>query len=306
MRYARHSHERAAKNWLAAPAAVLFTCAFLAPLAVIVAYSFGEPQPFGARVPVSLARLSFDNYARVFDETYLRLLWRTMVVAGLGTLACFLLGFPIAYTLATRVRDAHKPVWLAMVVLPFWTSFLLRTFAWRIVLASSGPLSTTLLALGWLDTPLDVLDSAFAVQVGVVYNYLPLMILPLVVSLDRVDPRLREASRDLGAGAWSTLWHITLPLARPGIVSGCLLVFIPLAGEYVTPAILGGARGMMAGSLVASQFLEARNWALGAAQAVVLVVAILAVASLPSLAAVVGRDARSQDAASREVQRWGS
>lgn len=302
MKGARHSHTRAAKNWLAAPAAGLFVLAFLVPLAVIVAYSFGESQPFGARLPVSFARLSFDNYAHVFDETYVRLLLRTMVVAGVGTLACLVLGFPIAYTLATRVRDARKPMWLAIVVLPFWTSFLLRTFAWRIVLAANGPLSTTLRALGWLDAPLDVLDSTLAVQVGVVYNYLPLMILPLFVALDRVDPRLREASRDLGAGAWPTLWRITMPLARPGIVSGCLLVFIPLAGEYVTPAILGGARGMMAGSLVASQFLEARNWAVGAAQAVVLVIAILSVASLPSLAALIGRHAKDRDATPREMR----
>ncbi len=166
---------------------------------------------------------------------------------------------------------------LGLVIVPFWTSFLLRTFAWRILLAGNGPASNFLQSIGLLDEPLRVLDTRGAVQLGVLYNYLPLMIFPLFVALDRLDPALREASKDLGANRIATFIQVTLPLVMPGIVAGLLLVFIPLAGEYVTPAVLGGAKGLMAGGLVASQFLAALNWALGSAMAVVLILLILAV-----------------------------
>ncbi|MFN2486567.1 MAG: ABC transporter permease, partial [Acidimicrobiia bacterium] len=153
----------------------------------------------------------------------------------------------------------------------------LRTFAWRILLAANGPASEALQSIGLLDAPLRVLDTRGAVQLGVLYNYLPLMIFPLFVALDRMDPALREASKDLGANRIATFIQVTLPLVMPGVVAGLLLVFIPLAGEYVTPAVLGGAKGLMAGGLVASQFLAALNWALGSAMAVVLILLILAV-----------------------------
>lgn len=281
----RRQHEARARSWLAAPAALFLGVGFLVPLGIVLVYSMGEPQPFGASPPVSFARVSLDNYRRAFDPTFLALLWRTVVIALVGTLGCLVLGFPVAYALATRARESRKLWWLALMVAPFWASFLLRTFAWRILLSANGPLSTALQALGWRETPLALLDTAAAVQIGVIYNYVPLMILPIFVALDRIDSRLRDASRDLGATAWQTFWHVTVPLARPGIASGCLLVFIPLAGEYVTPAILGGARGVMAGGIVASQFLEARDWALGAAQAAVLVsVVLLLAAVLPTTA----------------------
>jgi spermidine/putrescine transport system permease protein len=187
-----------------------------------------------------------------------------------------LIGFPIAYFLATRASARFKGVLLGLVIVPFWTSFLLRTFAWRILLAANGALSTFLQDVGLISGPIRVLDTRGAVQLGVVYNYLPLMIFPLFVALDRLDPALREASKDLGANRVRTFFQVTLPLAMPGVISGLLLVFIPLAGEYVTPAVLGGAKGLMAGGLVASQFLEALNWSLGSAMAVVLILMILA------------------------------
>lgn len=290
---------RARRRWLAAPAGVLFTGAFLCPLLTIVAYSVGESQPFGSATPVSFARVSLDNFVRAVDPTFVALLGRTFAITAAGTLACLLLGLPVAYTLATRVSDARKPLVLLCFVVPYWTSFLLRTFAWRVVLSANGPLASSLAAVGVLDGPLAVLDTSSAVLFGVVYNYLPLMILPLFVAFDRVDPRLRDASRDLGAGSWATFRLVSWPLAMPGIAAGCLLVFIPLAGEYVTPAILGGVRGMMAGSLIASQFLEARDWALGAAQAVLLVAAILTVAGAPS---AIGRVLRTRRPASVGAQ----
>jgi spermidine/putrescine transport system permease protein len=184
-------------------------------------------------------------------------------------------GFPLAYFLATRVTPRWRGVLLGLVIVPFWTSFLLRTFSWRIILAPNGVVSSTLQDWGLLGQPLGLLDTRSGVQLGVLYNYLPLMVFPLFVALDRLDPALREASKDLGAGRLKTFFQVTLPLAAPGIVAGLLLVFIPLSGEYVTPALLGGARGLMVGNLVASQFEEAQNWALGSAMAIVLIGLVL-------------------------------
>jgi spermidine/putrescine transport system permease protein len=162
-----------------------------------------------------------------------------------------------------------------LVIVPFFVNFLVRTIGWLILLSPAGPVSTLLQQLGIRDEPLHLLQTRGAVQLGVVYNYLALMIFPLFVALDRLDPAMREASKDLGASRWKTFRQVTLPLAAPGIVAGLLLVFIPLTGDYITAAVLGGAKGNMAGALVASQFTTAQNWALGAAQAVVLIVMIL-------------------------------
>ena len=165
---------------------------------------------------------------------------------------------------------------LGLTIVPFWTNFLVRTLGWLILLQPNGPLSGILQDLHLIGGPLDVLDTREAVQLGVVYNYLPLMIFPLFVALDRLDPALREASKDLGANRWKTFRQVTLPLSMPGVVAGLLLVFIPLTGDYITAAVLGGAKGNMVGALVASQFNTAQNWALGSAMAVILIMMILA------------------------------
>ena len=262
---------------LAVPAMVWYVGFFVVPLLVIVLYSFGYKPPATAASSIGLDRLSFDNYANTFSDTFNRTFVATIRIAVVGTLLCLLIGFPLAYFLATRTSARWRGVLLGLVIVPFWTSFLLRTFAWRILLAANGPASEALQSIGLLGEPLRVLDTRGAVQLGVLYNYLPLMIFPLFVALDRLDPALREASKDLGATRVGTFFQITLPLVMPGIVAGLLLVFIPLAGEYVTPAVLGGAKGLMAGGLVASQFLAALNWALGSAMAVVLILLILVV-----------------------------
>ena len=173
--------------------------------------------------------------------------------------------------------------------MPFWTNFLVRTLGWQIVLSPKGFLSNALQSLGLIDGRLDVLYTQGAVQLGVVYNYLPLMILPLFVAIDRAGPALREASADLGANRWRTLWQVTLPLAAPGIASGSLLVFIPLMGDYITASVLGGAQGNMIGQLVASQFNTAQNWALGSAMAVLLMLFIAAAVAVCAVVAFVIR-----------------
>jgi len=261
---------------LAAPAWAWYLLFFLLPLVVIAVYSLGYKPPPGSGGSIGLDRLSLDNYTTALgDEVFASTFVATLRVAALGTALCLLIAFPVAYWLATRVDQRVRGLLLGLLIVPFWTSYLLRTFGWRLALAGRGFPSEILQDLGILSGPLSLLDTRLAVQIGVVYNYLPLMIFPLFVALDRLDPALREASKDLGASRLRTFVQVTLPLAMPGIVAGLLLVFIPLSGEYVTPAILGGARGLMAGSLVASQFLEAQNWALGSAMAMVLIAMVL-------------------------------
>ena len=274
---------------MAVPSMVWYVAFFVVPLLVIVLYSFGYKPAADAASSIGLDRLSFDNYSNTFSDTFNQTFLATMRIAVIGTLLCLLVGFPLAYFLATRTTPKYRGVLLGLVIVPFWTSFLLRTFAWRILLAANGPASTFLQSIGVLGEPLRVLDTRGAVQLGVLYNYLPLMIFPLFVALDRMDPALREASKDLGANRIATFFQVTLPLVMPGVIAGLLLVFIPLAGEYVTPAVLGGAKGLMAGGLVASQFLAALNWALGSAMAVVLILLILAVIGVFAAAGLIVR-----------------
>jgi spermidine/putrescine transport system permease protein len=271
---------------LAVPSWAWYLLFFLLPLAIIVVYSFGYKPGATASSSIGLDRLSLDNYRTALgDEIFASTFAATLRVATVGTLLCLAIGFPVAYLLATRVSARWRPLMLALLIVPFWTSYLLRTFGWRLVLAGRGFPSQILQDIGILQSPIAILDTRVAVQIGVVYNYLPLMIFPLFVALDRLDPALREASKDLGAGRVRTFFQVTLPLAAPGVVAGLLLVFIPLCGEYVTPEILGGAKGFMAGSLVASQFLEAQNWALGSAMAMVLIAMILATIAAAALVA---------------------
>jgi spermidine/putrescine transport system permease protein len=267
-----------APRWsLAAPALLWWLFFFVAAFAAIGFYSLGQKAPYTAREPVTFEPLTFGNYQEALSPVFLQVFWITLRTAGLGTLACLLVGFPVAYALATRVPQRLRPWLLFYLILPYWISFLLRTFAWRIILAPEGALSGFLQASGMLHAPLAILDTQAAVQLGIIYNYLPVAILPIFVALDRIDPELRRASMDLGAGRVATFVQITLPLAAPGIIAAALLTFVLAAGDYVVPAILGGARGLMIGTLIAIQILGAQNLPLGAAMAVTLI-ALLALA----------------------------
>ncbi|MFD0484419.1 ABC transporter permease [Kineococcus sp. GCM10028916] len=258
---------RALHGALALPAWVFLLGFFVAPVALVVWYSFGyKPGLFGTHANDVL---SLDRYGEALGGSFLRTFWNTLRIGVVGTLICLVVALPFAYWLAVKVPARWRGLLLALVLVPFWTNFLVRTLGWQIALSPEGPFSTALQAIG--GGPLDVLYTRGAVQLGVVYNYLPLMLLPVYVALERTSQALREASRDLGAGRWRTFADVTLPLAFPGIASGCLLVFVPLMGDYVTATVLGGAKGNMVGQLVASQFQTAQNWALGSAMAVVLV-----------------------------------
>jgi len=264
---------RAPRFAMALPAWIWFVFFFTLPVLWIVYYSFGyKPDIFH---PIATDKLSFDTYHEAFSSTFLHVFSQTLQISILGTALCFLIGFPFAYWLATRVAARWRGVLLGLVVVPFFVNFLVRTIGWFILLSPNGPVSSLLQRSGIRSEPLHLLETRGAVQLGVVYNYLALMILPLFVTLDRLDPAMREASKDLGASRWKTFRQVTLPLSAPGIVAGLLLVFIPLTGDYITALVLGGAKGNMAGVMVASQFTIAQNWALGAAQAVILIAMIM-------------------------------
>ena len=244
---------------------------FVIPLALVVWYSFGyKPDQF---TTYATDRLSLDNYGEAFGADYRSTFTNTLQIAIVGVVLTLLIGIPFAYWLAVKSNPRRRPLYLALIIVPFFTNFLVRTIGWQITLAPSGWLSSAMQSAGFGE--LGILYTRAAVQIGVVYNYLPLMIFPLYVAMDRAGLSLREASRDLGANRWTTFFRITLPLAAPGIASGVLLVFIPLMGDYVTPSVLGGAKGTMAGQMIAAQFETAQNWALGSAMTVSLMLVVL-------------------------------
>lgn len=265
---------RSPRFLLAVPAWVWLLVFFVAPVLQVLWFSFGyKPGMFGTHANDVL---SFDRYAEAITPTFFTTFTNTLWIGITGTVICLIIALPVAYWMAAKAPVSRRGVLIALVMIPYWTNFLIRTIGWQVILAPEGGFSQLLQGIGVTSGPLEILYTRTAVLIGVVYNYLPLMILPLYVAFDRVDPALREASSDLGAGRWMTLARVTLPLARPGIIAGVLLVFIPLMGDYITPTVLGGAKGNMVGQLVASQFQTAQNWALGSAMAIVLILVVLA------------------------------
>jgi spermidine/putrescine transport system permease protein len=269
------SKVRAPKYLLAIPAIIWYLVFFAAPIGFIVVYSFGTKDT-SKLLPVDLSNLSSTSYSSVFDETFFKVFRATLRISVIATAMCLLIGLPVAYFAAFKVAEKWKAIILAAVVVPSFTSFLIRTVAWRIPLAPNGVFSKWLVETGFIGSNgIQILETATAVQIAIVYNYLGFMILPLFVALDRIDVRMREASKDLGAGRIATFFGVTLPLAGPGIIAGVLLTFIPMCGDYVTATVLGGAKGNMIGSMIASQFSGAQNWPLGSAMAILMIGAVL-------------------------------
>jgi spermidine/putrescine transport system permease protein len=282
-RTGRPGRLRAPGFLLALPSMVWYGFLFVVPVALVLAYSFGS-KVAGTPGEVDLASPGLDRYREVFDGPFTEVLRQTMRTAVVGTLLCLVVALPIAYFLAFTLRSTARAIVLTLLMIPFFTNYLLRTLAWKIVLQPKGFLSNFLQSEHWFTfgqalrtSPIQILDTRTAVQIAIVYNYLPLMIFPLWVALDRVEPHLREASKDLGAGRLRTLLQVTLPLAAPGIVAGLVLVFVPLSGDYVTAALLGGAKGNMIGAEVANQYFKAQDAAAGSAIAVSLIISILLV-----------------------------
>jgi spermidine/putrescine transport system permease protein len=256
---------------LLAPAAVWYFAFFVVPIGFIAVFSVLTSADFGG---ISY-QFSGENYQRLVQSTvFLKVFANTIWMALGGTVLCLLIGFPLAYFLATRA-GRWKNLLLIMLIVPFWTSSLTRTYAWLILLGNHGPLASLLTQVHLLNGDLNFLYSYNAILLGVTYNYLPLMIFPLYVSLERLDKRLIEAAKDLGAGRWRTFRRVTVPLTMPGIVIGCLLVFIPLMGEYLVPSILGGARSFMIGNLIGDEFISSHDWAFGSALAMGVILILL-------------------------------
>jgi len=249
------------------PAIVTLTVLFVLPLIVVVINSLGTRTRTGR---TDLSTLDLDAYRRLADPLVLEIAARSIGYALLTTVICLAVGYPFAYHLATRPPRV-RAVLLVLVMLPFWSNFLVRTYAWRVLLGSDGPFVSTLEALGLPEVRL--LFTPFAIVLGLVYGFLPFMVLPLYAAIERIDHTLIEAARDLHASGWKAFREVTLPLSRSGIIAGSVLVFIPSFGAYVTPELLGGSRTTMVGSYVVRQFLSARDWPFGSA----LSVAILAV-----------------------------
>ncbi len=255
------------RNWLlVAPAGAWLLVMLVLPLSVVFIFSFGERAPSGGYVPA----FTLEQYANL--PARFTAFKNTLMLAPLGTLAALLIAYPLAYQLAVRTSDKWKTLLLVLVIVPFWTSILIRSYAWIFILGGRG-IPTLLDIVGIEDVRL--INTQFAVLVGIVYGYLPLMVFPIYVSLDRLDKRLLEASSDLGAPPLTTFLKVTLPMSISGIATGCMLVFILLMGEFLIPALLGGGKVFFVGNALVDLFLQSRNWAYGSAVAVMLIVIML-------------------------------
>jgi spermidine/putrescine transport system permease protein len=267
------SRDRLLRGALALPTAAYVVAFFVVPLVVIVVYSF-------ARVSLVTFDISFDwnldNYRRIHDPLYFDTLTRSVVLSVGATVGCLLLGFPLAYFISRQPRHWQR-VLLVFVIVPFWTSFIVRTYSTVNLLEQHGPLADLLRALHVIHGPLTILYTPKAVAIGIIYSYLPLMVLPIYVALERIDDELLAAAADLGASPQRVFRRVTLPLALPGVAVGCVIVGIPAMGEYVIPEILGGGKTLMLGNVITDQFLSVGDIPFGSAIAVVLMALMAAV-----------------------------
>ena len=257
---------------------------FLTPFLIVLKISVADPAiaqpPFTSLLDWSKSGLNalqatFDNYRFLFeDDLYWRSYLKSVKIAAISTFWCLLIGYPMAYAIA-RANAGAKNILLLLVILPFWTSFLLRVYAWIGMLSTHGLINDGLLWLGVVNEPMKLLYTDFAVYVGIVYSYLPFMILPLYANLERLDLAMHEAATDLGATPWRAFTDITLPMSLPGVLAGCLLVFIPALGEFVIPALLGGLDSLMIGRQLFNEFFDNRDWPLASAVATILLLLLV-------------------------------
>jgi spermidine/putrescine transport system permease protein len=252
------------------PSAFWLIVFFLIPLFIVLAISFGRRGTYGGVV----WELGVENYRRFFDPLYLRIFARSVYIALATTIFCLLLGYPLAFFIARRPPRARNAL-LILLMVPFWTNFLVRTYAWILILRSEGLINLVLQSLGIVHAPLPLLYNDGAIIVGLVYAWLPDMVLPCYAAVERLDYSLVEAAQDLYANNVKAFLKVVLPLTAPGIIAGSILVFIPSLGAYVTPDLLGGAKSMMIGNLIHQQFLTVRDWPFGGAVSFVLMAIML-------------------------------
>lgn len=269
LRYFRH--HPVLRTWtVLSPAAVWLILFTLVPIGLAVYYSFLTRGSWGTIV----YEFTFDSYRQVLDPLFLEIFARSLKLATLTVAACLVGGYAVAYWIALY-GGRHKNFLLFLVILPFWTSPLVRVYSWMIILSDHGLVNTSLKNLGMIDSPVPLLHNATAVLIGLIYTYIPFMILPLYASLERLDRSLLEAASDLGATAWERFFKITLPLTKGGMLAGSVLVFAPAIGEFIIPELLGGAKGMMIGKFISLKFLGLRHWPLGSAYSLLLLTMVL-------------------------------
>jgi spermidine/putrescine transport system permease protein len=268
------------------PTWVMIGIFLLLPVLLMVVYSFLTKE-FRGGVEWTFSLAAYDQFLftrglfgdepATLDWTYITIFWRSIWQAGLATLICLIVGFPTAWYIATRPAQS-RALWLFMITVPYWVNLLIRTVSLRFLLRDQGPLNDVLIGSGLLDSPLQIINTNLAVQLGLFYSYLPFMVLPIYAAVERYNFALSEAAADLYASRWTTLSEIVLPVVRPGIVAGCILVFVPSLGAFLAPDLLGGAKTYMIGSLIEEQFKGSQgNWPFGAAVSVILMTLVLIV-----------------------------
>ena len=280
----RFSGQTVRRNFVIGVPMVWMGVFFLLPFVIVFKISLTEAQisipPYAPILEflddsIVQIRLHFSNYAfLVEDAIYARALWSSVKIAALSTVVALLLAYPVAWGI-TRLSSFWRNIMLFLTILPFWTSFLIRVYAWIGILKKQGLLNSFLLWLGIIEEPLGIFNTAWAVGIGIVYSYLPFMILPLYAALERIDSIVLEAAKDLGARNWVIFLHIIIPLSLPGVVAGCLLVFIPAIGEFIIPELLGGSDTLMIGRVLWQEFLLNRDWPVAASVAICLLVLVV-------------------------------
>jgi spermidine/putrescine transport system permease protein len=267
---------------LLTPAMLLLIFAASGPLLIVVIYSLLTPGDYGgvkwifsgeAWFNVFLQRDIFTDELSLADA-HLAVFWRSVKLSLITALSCFIIGFPTAYFIATRDRK-QRDMWMLLIMIPFWTNLLIRTFAIMELIRNEGTVNTLLMGMGIINEPIQMLYTEFAILIGMTYVYLPLMILPIYASMERLDFSLVEAGYDLYATRWQVLKRVIFPLVKPGVVAGTILVFVPCLGAYVTPRVLGGGTQLMLGNLIELQFGQLRNWPLGAALSLTLLAVVM-------------------------------
>jgi spermidine/putrescine transport system permease protein len=269
-RGAPRRHGFAERILLLGPGFAVVLALFVVPLALIVSLAFFRRGRFGGVV----YEPTLANFERALEPVYIQVLIDSIVIAGITTAIALLIGYPTAWAIAQLPRR-WRVVALVLVVLPFWTNFLIRTYAWIVLLNSEGPINGVLIGLGVVSEPVGLLYNEGAIVAGLLYAYLPLMILPLYASIERLEPELREAAANLGATPARTFLTVTLPLTLPGVLIGSIFVFVPSIGNFVIPELLGGGKTVMVGNLIRDQFLKARDWPFGSVLAIAVVLALL-------------------------------
>jgi spermidine/putrescine transport system permease protein len=271
------------RRWLlSAPALIVIIGCGMLPLLIIFAYSWTKPAEYAGVIwkfqPDAWVNVLFQQ--DIFSDAlspnwaYYSIYLRSVLIALQTTVLALIVGFPTAYFITTREQRSRN-AWLFLITIPFWSNLLIRIYAIMMIIRDEGYLNHALLALGLIDQPVPIIFTNYALSYGLIYAYLPLMVMPLYASLEKLDFRLVEAGYDLYASRWKVLWHVIVPLVKPGIVSGCILVFIPAIGDYIIAQILGGGNRMMLGNLIAQQFGPARNWPQGSALALTLMVVVM-------------------------------